>query len=286
MTKRIIFPKTSLLTLLAFPLLMGTAFSQSMTGYWAKPKSDGEYYYEQYRIQGNTGFLCILPGKRSYSFKIENGKTISEGLIDSVSKVLELSGSNKLVNKFTEKGVTTSIEYSRITQEQSEKACIEEEKEWNEWIKSTQSLPTVFEGFWKEKNVEDPSDQVYLKIRDGEGYFCSLDEKSSFNFRIKNGFVTSPMNGRNPISKISKDSLLISGEEKGDEYSTLFSKIDVKEYPASCMTKEQASISAALINKQKSTPISNVHKIRSVKSPVDLRGGKTLPKLLGRSFER
>jgi hypothetical protein len=80
----------------------------------------------------------------------------------------------------------------------------------------------------------------YVKIQGDSGFYCILDDKSSFRFKIIGDSMTTPMNGKDLITYApGSGSLRISGEEKGEPYSTIFAPRSASQYPAACVEEEK-----------------------------------------------
>ena len=83
------------------------------------------------------------------------------------------------------------------------------------------------------------ADPKYLKIQGDSGFYCILDDKSSFRFRIIGDSMTTPMNGKNRIAYApGSGSVQITGEEKGEPYFTVFAPRSAGQYPAACVQEE------------------------------------------------
>lgn len=79
----------------------------------------------------------------------------------------------------------------------------------------------------------------YIRIQGDSGFYCILDDKSSFRFKILGDSMTTPMNGMDGISYApGSGSLKISGEEKGEAYFTIFAPSSAGQYPAACVQVE------------------------------------------------
>jgi hypothetical protein len=108
---------------------------------------------------------------------------------------------------------------------------------------ATLSVPAAagpYQGYWRKLDVEDPTYAGYLKVVADSGYYCIMDGKSSFRFKLKGDFITTPMNGLNAITLLSASVLRISGEEKGEPYHSDWKKMEASEYPKACLEEEQA----------------------------------------------
>ena len=104
---------------------------------------------------------------------------------------------------------------------------------------SAQSLARA--GFWKSKENPDSEYARFLKIKGDRGFSCTLDGKSSYAFRIIGDSITTPMNGMDHIQFFSGlPDVVISGEEKGEAYSTRFIPLGGETYPAICIEEEDA----------------------------------------------
>jgi hypothetical protein len=102
-------------------------------------------------------------------------------------------------------------------------------------------------GYWGNSlNAGDLYDS-YLHVQDGVGYYCFLDGKSSFGFKINGDSIGTPMNGNNAIRWYpNSGDIQIDGEEKGIGYSTRFKTVAVGKYPKSCVDEEAALHSSAV----------------------------------------
>lgn len=79
----------------------------------------------------------------------------------------------------------------------------------------------------------------YLKIQGDSGFYCILDDKSSFRFKIIGDSMTTPMNGKDRIAYApGSGTVQISGEEKGEPYFTYFAPRSAGQYPAACVEEE------------------------------------------------
>jgi hypothetical protein len=94
------------------------------------------------------------------------------------------------------------------------------------------------EGYWIDNDVEGY--ERYVRIENDSGYYCVLDGKSGFTFKVVGDSITTPMNGMNHILAFpGSGNLKISGEEKGEPYSTLFHPLAPKDYPKECADLEK-----------------------------------------------
>jgi hypothetical protein len=94
------------------------------------------------------------------------------------------------------------------------------------------------EGYWIDNDVEGY--ERYIRIEKDSGYYCVLDGKSGFTFKVVGDSITTPMNGMNHIAYFpGSGNLKISGEEKGETYSTLFHPLAPKDYPKECADLEK-----------------------------------------------
>lgn len=104
---------------------------------------------------------------------------------------------------------------------------------------SAQSLAR--DGFWKGQDNPDREYARFLKIEGDKGFYCVLDGKSSFAFRIVGDSITTPLNGMDHIRFFSGlPDVVISGEEKGEAYSNRFVPLGAETYPAVCVEEEEA----------------------------------------------
>jgi hypothetical protein len=95
--------------------------------------------------------------------------------------------------------------------------------------------------FWKDKENPDSEYERFLKINGDRGFSCTLDGKSSYAFRIIGDSITTPMNGMDHIQFFSGlPDVVISGEEKGEPYSTRYIPLEGGTYPAVCLEEEAA----------------------------------------------
>lgn len=95
--------------------------------------------------------------------------------------------------------------------------------------------------FWQDKENPDAEYARFLKINGDRGFSCTLDGKSSYAFRIIGDSITTPMNGMDHIQFFSGlPDVVISGEEKGEPYSTRFIPLEGGTYPAVCLEEEAA----------------------------------------------
>lgn len=82
--------------------------------------------------------------------------------------------------------------------------------------------------------------QEYILIQGDSGFYCILDDKSSFRFKILGDSMTTPMNGMDGIGYApGSGSLRIFGEEKGEPYFTIFAPSSADAYPAACVEEER-----------------------------------------------
>lgn len=97
-----------------------------------------------------------------------------------------------------------------------------------------------FEGQGYFRAMVGPEDvPKYIRIQGDSGFYCILDEKSSFRFKIVGDSMTTPMNGMDRISySPGSGSLNISGEEKGEPYHTIFAPSSAGQYPGACVDEE------------------------------------------------
>lgn len=110
---------------------------------------------------------------------------------------------------------------------------------------SAQSLAR--DGYWKGQDNPEREYPRFLKIEGDKGFQCVLDGKSSFAFRIVGDSITTPMNGMDHIRFFSGlPDVMISGEEKGEAYSTRFVPLGAETYPAVCLEEEAAEGSSGI----------------------------------------
>lgn len=82
--------------------------------------------------------------------------------------------------------------------------------------------------------------QRYIKIEGDSGFYCIMDGKSGFRFKIIGDSMTTPMNGMDRISYApGSGSLRVSGEEKGEPYFTIFAPSSAGQYPSACVEEEE-----------------------------------------------
>lgn len=97
----------------------------------------------------------------------------------------------------------------------------------------------VGQGYFKAMASADPT-LKYVKIQGDSGFYCILDDKSSFRFKIIGDSITTPLNGMDRITyAFGSGSLRISGEEKGEPYSTTFAPSSASQYPTACVEEEE-----------------------------------------------
>ncbi|MEO7425866.1 MAG: hypothetical protein ABI036_11815 [Fibrobacteria bacterium] len=97
------------------------------------------------------------------------------------------------------------------------------------------------DGYWARKNDPDPYER-YVRIENDSGFYCVLDDKSSFRFQVIGDSITTPMNGKNAIFWFpGSGDIMISGEEKGEAYNDRFGEIDSSTYYNNCRAEESAS---------------------------------------------
>ena len=92
----------------------------------------------------------------------------------------------------------------------------------------------------QELDVDDPVYASYLKVEADSGYYCVMDGKSSFRFKIVGDSITTPMNGKDAFVLSSSGRLRIFGEEKGEPYQSIFARMDPGDYPKACVDEEAA----------------------------------------------
>ncbi|MDQ2999731.1 MAG: hypothetical protein M3Y08_00510 [Fibrobacterota bacterium] len=94
------------------------------------------------------------------------------------------------------------------------------------------------EGYWIDNEVQDY--ERYIRIEKDSGFYCVLDGKSGFFFKVVGDSITTPMNGMNHIAFFpGSGDLQISGEEKGQAYLTRFNFLAPKNYPKQCVDLEK-----------------------------------------------
>ena len=120
-------------------------------------------------------------------------------------------------------------------------------------IKGLNANPTnqIIDGYWIGK--KDPNQyETYLRIQNGSGFYCVLDDKNSFRFKLIGDSITTPMNGMNAIQyfPLSKD-LQISGIEKGVTYTDIYGFTDSITYANKCRVEEAKIPVGVIVSKDK-----------------------------------
>ena len=92
-------------------------------------------------------------------------------------------------------------------------------------------------GYWKLSQAKDYEE--YVRIQGNAGFLCVLDDKSSFRFTIVGDSITTPWDRKDAIVWApGSGDLVISGEEKGEPYSTRYRMTDSATYYAKCREEE------------------------------------------------
>lgn len=102
---------------------------------------------------------------------------------------------------------------------------------------STAGLAYIPDGYW---TLRTPGEyEEFIRIEGGGGFNCILDDKSSFRFTVIGDSITTPMNGKDAIVWFpGSGDIQISGEEKGEPYSTRYKLSDSATYAAKCRDEE------------------------------------------------
>jgi hypothetical protein len=112
----------------------------------------------------------------------------------------------------------------------------------------------------------------YVKIQGDSGFYCILDGKSSFRFKIIGDSMTTPMNGMDRISySPGSGSLEMSGEEKGEPYFTIFAPRSASQYPAACVEEEEELYGQGTTGLLRSAPVKG---IAGTERRIDVLGRK------------
>ncbi|MEO6097870.1 MAG: hypothetical protein ABIW76_20310 [Fibrobacteria bacterium] len=110
------------------------------------------------------------------------------------------------------------------------------------------------DGFWKDGDNPEREYAHFLKIEGDKGFYCVLDDKSSFAFRIIGDSITTPMNGKDHIQFFSgRPDVVISGEEKGEAYSNVFVPLGGTPYPTVCVEEEAAEATTGIARRPQRT---------------------------------
>jgi hypothetical protein len=97
----------------------------------------------------------------------------------------------------------------------------------------------IAQGYWAWRENPGASEDRYVRITGDSGFYCFLDDKSSFAFAIAGDSITTPMNGKNAIAWApGSGDIIITGEEKGEPYSDRFQPFDSTTYWAKCGDQE------------------------------------------------
>ncbi len=105
---------------------------------------------------------------------------------------------------------------------------------------ATKASPNAYfvNGYWKIKSDQNSYEKL-IRIKNDSGFYCILDNKSSFRFKVIGDSKTTPMNGKDLISWWpGSGDIGISGEEKGVPYHYRFSLIDSATYTSFCKEEE------------------------------------------------
>lgn len=98
----------------------------------------------------------------------------------------------------------------------------------------------IAQGYWAWRENPGTTDDRFMRITGDSGFYCFLDEKSSFAFAIANDSITTPMNGKNAIAWApGSGDIIITGNEKGESYSERFQPFDSTTYWAKCADQER-----------------------------------------------
>lgn len=102
-------------------------------------------------------------------------------------------------------------------------------------------------GYWKLQQAKDHEE--YVRIQGNSGFLCVLDDKSSFRFTIVGDSITTPWDRKDAIVWApGSGDITISGEEKGEPYSTRYRMTDSATYYAKCR-EEEAKIPVATLQR-------------------------------------
>jgi hypothetical protein len=136
-----------------------------------------------------------------------------------------------------------------------------------------------FQGFWS--GLDDGDYEVFLRVDGDGGYYCVMDNKSSFQFKVIGDSITTPMNGMDKI-RVTTDSILtISGVEKGIAYASHFGRIAANKYPEACNVEERAWYGTADLAR----PVTDkVRSARSASTPFRILWNQGRSDLLGRDL--
>ena len=112
------------------------------------------------------------------------------------------------------------------------------------------------DGFWAATGNEDADTYpTYLKIKANKGFYCIMDEKSSFAFQVIGDSITTPMNGMDRIDfSYGSGDVVIKGEEKGEPYSTRFNPITEEDFPEGCAEREEATSGTGIAQRRNRDP--------------------------------
>jgi hypothetical protein len=97
-----------------------------------------------------------------------------------------------------------------------------------------------FDGYWEQFPGGDPGDyDRYLKIENDSGYYCISDGKSSHRFDVVGTkFIGIGLSSDHTIEAMSRNTLRITGEEKGWTHTTDFYRVAASKYPQYCVDEE------------------------------------------------
>lgn len=97
----------------------------------------------------------------------------------------------------------------------------------------------VPDGFWANRDNGTADYKSYLRIKDSSGFYCVMDGKSSFRFKITGDSINTPLNGNDAIHWYpGSGDIQIDGEEKGVPYRDRFQYLAPKDYPKACVDEE------------------------------------------------
>ena len=112
---------------------------------------------------------------------------------------------------------------------------------------------SIPDGYWRDASL-DSEQERFIRIRDGKGFKCILDWKSSFRFTIIGDSMTTPMNGMDAIRWMpGSGDLVIMGEEKGEPYSERYTDVDSVIYAHKC-GHEESRLTPSGLRTERSDP--------------------------------
>lgn len=104
-------------------------------------------------------------------------------------------------------------------------------------LASTAKAQLLPDGFWEVREMKDY--ETYVRIEGDSGFYCVLDDKSSFAFAIVGDSITTPWDRLDGIVWFpGSGDIVISGVEKGEAYSTRFKPASSALYAAKCAEVE------------------------------------------------